>query len=1504
MLGDVTINLCSGGYKVTRNPTGVAVFVCILSVVVAGQLGAEPGIAISAVQPTSTSAFHRSGQTFLTWQENSTVTHESYVIYRHTEPINASNLSDARRVATVAEGSSIYHTERSRAGDYPAETNGGYASLRNYVIQPLGAQLSDTTGLFVWTTKANENAYYAVTTLASGSENTSDFAVGNTAGPVSETVEDPSPIMIWRSAENYGCVYTQFMDYENWNPTYETPEGQTYAYNYFVGFPAPGVCEQGIPASWALILHVEGYGSRYEIAEGSHYYCAVELWCDDPRQSWYYGYSATHDYTDPEAAVTTGPIVNFTEERLQRAVYDVLRDPDFSNVDPKRVYCYGHSMGGSGALALAMRYPNVFAAVYCSEPMTNYGACVLWHEDFIPKWGAIETNLPVENRGVFASHLAKYNATGVYDWQNHQLQLVQRKADEMAHVSLGHGTEDDVITWADQGLLAYEPFNQGRRAFSGEIVQDGHTWIGYSGMGPTVGDTYDASPGGPFFGLNVVRDETLPALTYASGSLPVPPTGVGGYNMNLEWSASWNPWAGAPTDTATRWEIALRSLQGDQAVDVTPRRCQEFTAIAGQPYVWERRDLSGALLDSGSVVADSSGLVTVTSVPVTTQGIRLRIEPSGDLPTATITPTPVPISPTDTSTHTPTALASTNTPTPEIPTNTPTDSPLPSTATPTNTLYPSDKPVIGLNISLPSGVTDSAPITVGVPVPDLIYTEDSYTVMDSSGTVPSQIKATSRTHPNNRISWLLVDFQAQPGESYRIEVSSQPTPTTAVSLSGDISTGLTVDTGAGTFQILPSSDFLGQVSNALGAPLIESASWGVTAVPATLRIVDSGPLRASVEVRAEQAVHGLDLTARLHFYAGKPYCRVRLTLTNHNPAVWGTNSAYDNGECEVVATQPVVQGLMSPNTLAFDDITWSLDLTADVSGTEILYQDSSGTDNWDFYAGRAPRMQSGVVRRGYTRTVNGSETDSGNFADGVITAAGVRLDVPWFGELFPKALRSREGCLEFGIFPGEFSIDHRLRAGEQKTHDVWISLDPSIRPPWDARAMPDFSTIHSTRGLGLVGPRHEGRYFDYEDYLDAQFDPTREHRDGFSDSLDAAQIDWDLFGYLDYGDMPLDFENGAPNNLKYDVGLAFIHQAFRINTESWWRWAETSNRHFADVDIFHSTVEGYTVDRNWFQGGSWGHSLHDETGITNPHRNCNNPNIDLTYGVCGLVAWTLLTGDEVCHSSAIEMAENILWRVRNSTDFPCVSQAWGGGNGTGYAIDGLRAAANAVRALVWGWRLTGDAEFLTAAGQGADWYVCEQDNFTCASWQDALFGRALGEYVMAARDAGVAVNANSVPAFEHLMQNMAAHITIQGDRAWFSGCTGTEINAWMLLAADVFALGYAATEDRQWLDDYAVRCFNTGSRDPFYEGDIREYHSTKEFINASANGTIFLYFITLDEPTPTPTALLDTPTTTPTPSAEPTETPTWGTILLMDGNKDGVVDEKDLLLLMKEWHRQ
>ena len=636
------------------------------------------GVSASPPQPTNVTAMYRSGQTFITWTERGDLTGEHYRIYRHYLPINAANLAQARPLLEVAEDSGRFYANR-----YNVDSSGVWQPryVDRFVISDLAAPLAPGVGLLVWQLHTAElggftsgAGYYAVTTVDSqGQENRSDFSGANSVGPTPEAVSDPLPVEISANVGAGGHVFIQYMDVQQWNPTFHAPNPTNayygldanapavagalqYAYDYVVYEPIASLCDGSVPSQAPLLMSLHGWGDNAYDPPVSHpdpYWCSFNVYPVDVSQTWYFGFDQDRDYRLTTTPLAGDTVVNYTEQRILRMLYDLLRHPTLgSKVDRNRLYVYGTSMGGSGTLAFTLRYPNLFAAAYASEPMTNYatagdGGGLDWRPDLTPKWGAPALNLPVLIRGpgAWADHLQSYNGAGVWDWQNHQAQMQNRLADEMAPFGVGHGRQDDVIEWPTQGQPAYVPFNAGRRAWGGAVVDAGHTWLGFDGLPPTLAPDSSLIP---FAALQARLNESVPGLSNASGDLtlppPNPPGPTGGYNQTLDWSASWNAWDGAPLDTAGQWRISLRTTDGsNQTVDVTPRRLQTFTIMPGATYAWQNRRVSdNGLVASGTVVATGQGLVTVSGFAVSAAGNRLLLAPTGPTPTPTPTPTATP----------------------------------------------------------------------------------------------------------------------------------------------------------------------------------------------------------------------------------------------------------------------------------------------------------------------------------------------------------------------------------------------------------------------------------------------------------------------------------------------------------------------------------------------------------------------------------------------------------------------------------------------------------------------------------------------------------------------------------------------------------------------------------------------------------------------------------------------------------------------------------------------
>ncbi len=572
-------------------------------------------------------AFHQSGQTFITWQEDTGRVGEVYQVYRHTAPITAANLSAAtlltERWGPLAEGSSAYLNERNWPDPWhPAPIQ------RNFIIHDGGPELSDTTGLFVWTTPEAGTFYYAVTTVYGGVEDRNVVA-GSTATVTGlvETVAEPAPVRVHTTASGRGIVYTQFMDYAAWNPTFEG-----YAYNYSVALPADYDGSVAVP----LLVYMEGWGGRYQVRDGAPEgdWNSIWLYVDDPHQTWHYGFHGDFDYRtfdprDPNPP-TTGTIVNFTEQRILRAVDEVSR---LYRVDPNRIHGHGSSMGGSGMITMCMRYPNVFSAIYAGLPMTNYaaadgrGGTTDWRSDLEPKWGTIAANLPIENRGRHAAHLVKYNGLGVWDWMDDQTQAVDRAGDETAYLCYVHTMQDGVIAWETQGQPFPGALSAGHIGFQGAAIPGNHSWPGFEGSNEVmIGG--DASGGWAQFQFR--RDLSFPAFSNASHASAIPPptstTQRYYYNQDLEWSVPWHAFGEQITDELTEYGMTLRSTSGNQTADVTPRRLQRFAVLPGTSYQWTNTDTTtAAVLQTGTAMPDAHGLLTIPGVQILARGNRLRI---------------------------------------------------------------------------------------------------------------------------------------------------------------------------------------------------------------------------------------------------------------------------------------------------------------------------------------------------------------------------------------------------------------------------------------------------------------------------------------------------------------------------------------------------------------------------------------------------------------------------------------------------------------------------------------------------------------------------------------------------------------------------------------------------------------------------------------------------------------------------------------------------------------
>ncbi len=573
---------------------------------------------LPVIEGGSVTAFHRDGQSFLTWTE--TGSGDGYHVYRHDSPITAANLSSARKL-TGKWG--------PLGSDTSVNLHGGPNVPDNFVISDLGSPLSDDTALFVYTTQAGDSAaaYYAVTSVTGGGTEVIN-SVLSTSTALSESVSSPSDVLTVSVNQGKGRIYTQYMDYANWNPTFNG-----YAYNYTVALPA----SYDSSIAYPLMLELHAYYETFKpLSESEFQWPVITVLPHDPGppvgalHSWWYGYARDHNYDTDGAIPGAGAIANFTEQRVMRTVAEIINSPEF-NVDENRIHAYGNSMGASGSFSLALRYGSILSGVYANQPMTNYKSSPTFDSELVQLWGNKSDNLPIVNGGLYSEGIQIYGLNGiqnmgVWDWMDHHKQVVERRGDDFAFLMTFHGKQDQIIDWSTQGKPTVQAFTDAKVGFSAvNSGAAGHTWGGFVAVNVSLfGFGYDND-----FAWKYPLNLSFPAITNATDSGNVVPSNTGddAYNMNIEWATPHTTFAPSIVDMPKRYEISLRSTSIGQTASITPRRTQQFDPDPGAECSWVTiNNNTGQQISTGSATVDIDSLLTVDSVSIGTgAGTRLNI---------------------------------------------------------------------------------------------------------------------------------------------------------------------------------------------------------------------------------------------------------------------------------------------------------------------------------------------------------------------------------------------------------------------------------------------------------------------------------------------------------------------------------------------------------------------------------------------------------------------------------------------------------------------------------------------------------------------------------------------------------------------------------------------------------------------------------------------------------------------------------------------------------------
>jgi len=613
-------------------------------------------VSIFAIRPSNMNAFFRSGQVFITWDE--VANGQKYVVYSSTAPITTENIASAVKRIERAQGSAGNKMLNYLGGASFSTLNPPCTFTRN-VITPLAdgqsgmaSAVDSGTGMIVLTSHQAGGFYYAVTAFTGGVEDKSCDA-GNSVGPVNEVVEEPVPVLIWRSNIMLARIYLQYTDVDSFNPTM----CNTYAFTYWVGVPSNYNTTSG---TLPLELFLDGSpGNMPAVGDDCRYYCeGINLKIQDNR-TWWYGYSQTFPYDTSYLyfaggpVATSGPVINFTQARIMNMLkWMILREPYYSSrIDTNAIHVLGGSMGGGGTLMFLQSYPDFFAYGRAGVPPTNYFENGDWQYTgwITPIWGlGNNDNMKVGFTGWRSEKLnEKYAGVTVHKWLNMESFLRENRKLEMPWVCVGHGGQDNSVNYPTHGKNYYPALLDTKHGFSGGVCGScGHgtqTWM------------YENNQVS-----QLRKNESFLACsnTKSSAALPLPedPDVATDYSFHCHfiWSTPHYRVGGYQNqvDSTNRYEIVVASYKilggtvrmPDDTADVTPRRLQRFIVEPGAQYIIKNTasNDTNVLYQMDTVAADTDGLVTFEGFIIkagdqNTGGSRFIMVPCKDCPGSKIT---------------------------------------------------------------------------------------------------------------------------------------------------------------------------------------------------------------------------------------------------------------------------------------------------------------------------------------------------------------------------------------------------------------------------------------------------------------------------------------------------------------------------------------------------------------------------------------------------------------------------------------------------------------------------------------------------------------------------------------------------------------------------------------------------------------------------------------------------------------------------------------------------
>ena len=477
-----------------------------------------------------------------------------YRVYRHDQPITAANIGQARLVGEVAPGSA-YNARMAPAGDFIGRR--GQAVAKRLAFDP-GKPLEPGMGLFVYTVPKDAKGYYAVVTAVNGVENTSQIDAANVVGPIDEKVAPPEPVLesVEELEATRGVKYLrQWYSLHCDQPLAPHPVRHDLA----VGFcpdklakPARLLVTRG--HSWESNPEPEGPGPSTHLS--------MTHSADVPNEF----FTGTNDALGTLKGIEQGRWQPFTQLR-QEAIIRWMQKT--WAVDEQRI---ASSLGAYGMFEIERG--DLYNYIYgWGSPEITKGFVSIQKAN--GAWGPPEAYAGREDNPYLRLDYSRLVA------QNPQKEL------PYFMLTSGWGMHLTEMGWPPIPRFL-RSMTDGKHAFVASWIQ-GSVW-GWQST-PVHRAVWSGL-------IDLRRQQSLPALAncslddnpgdglLASGDL------TGQINGYILWDTA------TIRDEPKRWEMSFwldKTAHADQCtVDLTPRRCQKFTAKPGQKFRWTNVLLANA----------------------------------------------------------------------------------------------------------------------------------------------------------------------------------------------------------------------------------------------------------------------------------------------------------------------------------------------------------------------------------------------------------------------------------------------------------------------------------------------------------------------------------------------------------------------------------------------------------------------------------------------------------------------------------------------------------------------------------------------------------------------------------------------------------------------------------------------------------------------------------------------------------------------------------------------